>query len=184
MLKKNKTTKAIFLDRDGIINKVIMRNGEVSCPWKFNEFEIFPDAKPALKEFKKMGFLNIIFTNQPDVARGFLKMPELEKMHNFIIKELLADEIKFCPHDDSDNCSCRKPKPGLILQVAQKWGIDLEQSYVIGDSWKDIGAGKSAGCKTFLLNREYNKDTNCNHDFAVNNIEEAVEIIKKLNNSN
>jgi len=173
--------KAIFLDRDGVINKVIMRNGKPSSPWKLKEFEILPDVKECLVAFKKMGFLNIIFTSQPDISRGFLKIEDLEKMHEIIDKTLLVDEIRFCPHDDKDNCSCRKPKPGLILEAVQKWSIDLRESYVIGDTWKDIGAGKAVGCKTFLLRREYNKGFQKDYDFEVSNLKKTVEIIKKLN---
>ena len=173
--------KAIFWDRDGVINKVIMRNGEPSSPWKLEEFEIFPDVKECLEMSKEMGFLNIVFTSQPDISRGNLKIEELEKMHKMMLDTLLVDEVKFCPHDDKDNCSCRKPKPGLILEAAEKWSIDLEKSYVIGDSWKDIKAGKAAGCKTFLLRREYNKDYQKDYDFEVNNLKKMVEVIKNLN---
>ena len=150
--------KAIFIDRDGVINKVIMRNEEPSSPWKLEEFEIFPNVKECLETFKEMGFLNIVFTNQPDISRGFLKMEDLEKMHKIISETLPVDEIKFCPHDNKDNCSCRKPKPGLILEAVKKWSIDLKKSYVVGDGWKDIEAGETVGCRTFLLRREYNKN--------------------------
>ncbi len=169
--------KAIFLDRDGVINIVIMRGGKPSSPWQIGEFELLPDVKPALEDFKKLGFLNIVFTNQPDVKRGFIKTEELEKMHRLLLNELPIEEIKYCPHDDSDNCFCRKPKPGMILQAAEKWGIDLKSSYVIGDGQRDIEAGKAAGCKTFLIKKEYNKDIRKNYDFAVNNLE---EVIKKI----
>lgn len=173
--------KAIFLDRDGVINKVVMRKGIVSSPWKLEEFEILPDVKECLEEFEEMGFLNIVFTSQPDVSRGLLKIEDLEEMHKSIMKMLPVDEVKFCPHDDKDNCNCRKPKPGLLLEAAKKWSIDLKNSFVIGDTWKDIGAGKGAGCKTILIRREYNKDFQKDYDFEVNNLKETVEIIKNLN---
>lgn len=174
-------SKAIFLDRDGVINKVIMRNGKPSSPWKLEEFKLLPDVKKCLKSFKEIGFLNIIFTNQPDISRCFLKKEELEKMHKIITERLPVDEIKFCPHDNVDNCFCRKPKPGLILEAAQKWSIDLKRSYVIGDSWKDIGAGRAADCKTFLIRREYNKNFKENYNFEIKSLKEAVEILKELN---
>jgi len=172
--------KAIFLDRDGVVDRVIMREGKPSSPWRFEEFEILPDVKECLEEFKRMGFLNIVFTNQPDISRGFLRIEDLEKMHKVIAERLPVDEIEFCPHDDKDNCSCRKPKPGLILKAAQKWSIDLKRSYVVGDGWKDIGAGKAVGCKTFLIRREYNKDFQTGYDFEITNLKKMVEIIKKL----
>lgn len=172
--------KAVFLDKDGVINKVIMRNGKPSSPWRLEEFKFLPNIQKYLKIFKKMGFLNIIFTNQPDVRRGFLKIEDLKKMHRLVREKLSVDDIKVCPHDDRDNCSCRKPKPGLILQAAKKWSIDLKESYVIGDSWKDMGAGKTAGCKTILIRRNYNKDLKENYDFEVENLKEAIKIIKKV----
>ncbi|MGC8851961.1 MAG: HAD-IIIA family hydrolase [Minisyncoccia bacterium] len=109
-----------------------------------------------------------------------LDIKELEKMHDFLMRELPVDDIEVCPHDDNDNCFCRKPKPGLILQAAEKLNIDLTKSYVIGDRWKDIEAGRSAGCKTLLIRTEYNKDYRAGYDFEINNLKQAVEIIKKL----
>jgi D-glycero-D-manno-heptose 1,7-bisphosphate phosphatase len=173
--------KAVFIDRDGVINKVIIReNGKPSSPWNLKEFKILSGVKECLGTFKEMGFLNIVFTSQPDISRGNLKLEYLEKMHKIISETLPVDEIKFCPHDDKDNCSCRKPKPGLILQAAKKWPIDWKKSYVIGDTWKDMEAGKAAGCQTILIKKRYNKAVkDC--DFKVNSLKEAVKIIKKLN---
>jgi len=173
--------KAIFLDRDGIINKVIIRDGKPCSPRKIEEFQLLPNIEECLKIFKEMGFLNIIFTSQPDISRGLLKIEDLKKMHKFIMETLPVDEIKLCPHDDKDNCNCRKPKPGLIIEAAKKWSIDLENSFVIGDTWKDIEAGKAAWCKTILIRRKYNKDFQKDYDFEVNNLKETVEIIKNLN---
>lgn len=158
-----------------------MRKGKPSSPRRLEEFEILPDVKKCLEAFKKMGFLNIVFTSQPDISRGFLKMEDLEKMHKIITEMLPVDGIKFCPHDDKDNCNCRKPKPGLIIEAAKKWSIDLKKSYVIGDTWKDIGAGKAAGCKTILIRRKYNKDLQEGYDFEIDNLKKTVEIIKNLN---
>jgi len=173
-----KAKRAIFLDRDGVINKVILRNEKVSSPWKAKELMILPGVKETLKKFKAMGFLNIVVSNQPDVKRGFIKKEELFQMNEILNKNLVLDEIKICPHDDDDNCHCRKPKPGLILESARKHGIDLEQSFFVGDGWKDIEAGKAAGCKTILIKADYNKDLQKNCDYAVNNLKEALEIIK------
>jgi len=177
--EKYKLRKAIILDRDGIINKIVIRNGKASSPRKLGEFKFLPNIKKYLESFREMGFLNIVFTNQPDISRGLLKREELRKMHKFISEILPIDEIKFCPHDDNDNCSCRKPKPGLILEAAKKWSIDLKKSYVIGDGWKDMAAGKRAGCKTFLMRRKYNKNLQSGFDFGVNNLKEVIKIIRK-----
>jgi D-glycero-D-manno-heptose 1,7-bisphosphate phosphatase len=177
-----KNKKAIFLDRDGVINKAIIRVGGFSSPWSLTEFEIIDEVEEALAEFKKLEFLNIIITNQPDIARGNLLLSELEKMHQMILNRLSIDDIEYCPHDDKDNCDCRKPKSGMILRAVQKWNIDLKNSYVIGDMWKDIEAGKLAGCRTFLIRKEYNQDYQKDYDFEINNLKEAVAVIKKLNN--
>ena len=180
-MKTPDKTKTVFLDRDGVINKIIMRKGEVSSPRKIEEFEFLPNICSALKKFQEIGFLNIIFTNQPDISRGLLKKEELEKMNKLILSSLPIDEIIFCPHDDKDNCSCRKPKPGMILEAAKKHFIDLRKSYVVGDGQRDIEAGRAAGCKTFLIKTEYNKNIKEGYDFLVDNLEGVVEIIKRLN---
>lgn len=172
--------KAIFLDRDGVINKIVKRDEKISSPQNLKEFEILPDASKSLGAFKKMGFLNIIITNQPDINRNLLKIEDLQKMHEYIIEKLPVDDIAFCPHVNEDNCPCRKPEPGLIFRSADKWSIDLAKSYMVGDSWKDILAGKAAGCKTFLLRKEYNKDFKTDYNFEINNLTEMINIIKKL----
>lgn len=175
-----KINRAIFYDRDGVLNKVIMRKKKPSSPWSLKDFKLLPHVEKYLKTLREMGFLNIVFTNQPDVKRGYLKIEDLEKMHQIIAERLPVDEITFCPHDDEDNCQCRKPKPGLILEMAKKWQLNLKNSFVIGDNWKDILAGKSAGCKTILIRRSYNKDLKENHDFEVKNLKEAIEIIRNF----
>ena len=177
MKKKN---KAIFLDRDGILNKVIIRRGKPSSPWNLKDFKLLSHIEKYLKTLNEIGFLNIVFTNQPDVKRGYLKVEDLEKMHKIIAEKLPVDEITFCPHDDKDNCSCRKPTPGLIFEAAKKWSLDLKNSFVIGDNWKDVLAGKKAGCKTILIRRNYNKNLKDSYNFEARNLKEAVEIIKKI----
>jgi len=177
-MSNNNKTKAIFFDRDGIINKVIFRENKISSPWRLEEFEIIPQVRDILLEFQD--FLKIVFTNQPDVSRGNLAIEELERMHKLLLEKLPIDDIEYCIHDDHHNCSCRKPKPGLLFQAAEKYNIDLSNSYVVGDSWKDIKAGKTAGCKTILIRTEYNKDYFDDYDFEVSQLKEIVEIIKKI----
>jgi len=172
--------KAIFWDRDGVINEIVIHNGKISSPWTLKEFKILPGVANVLEKSKEMGFLNIVFTNQPDISRGFLKKETLKKIHNALLKKLLINEIIFCPHDNKDNCRCRKPKPGMILKMAEKWQLDLEKSYVVGDTWKDIKAGKTAGCKTFLLRREYNKNLQKDYDFEIDDPKEIINIINKI----
>lgn len=169
--------KAIFLDRDGVINEIKVRNNSLFSPNSFEDFKLEQNVKTPLEVFKKLGFLNIIVTNQPGIARGYLKREELEKMHKFIQEQLPIDEIFFCPHDDSDNCSCRKPEPGLILSAKKLKDIDLGRSFCIGDAQRDIDAGREAGCKTVLLERSYNRD--CKADYKVKNLNEVVELLKR-----
>lgn len=170
-----KTKKAIFLDRDGVINKVLLNNGKPFSPRKFDEFEFLPEVEKALNYLRKLGFINIVVTNQPDIARGLMEIEELNKMHALTREKLPIDNFMICPHDDEDNCRCRKPKPGMLIEASEKWDIDLKKSYLIGDSWKDMEAGKSACCKTILIDMPYNQRVKS--DYRVKNWDEAVKII-------
>ena len=176
----NRKNKAIFLDRDGVINEVVVKNKKPFSPRMIEDFRLISDIERPLSIFKELGFLNIIVTNQPDVARGFLNEDVLGKMNAYIKEKLSIDDIILCPHDDRDMCFCRKPKPGLILKAEKRWNLDLEDSYVIGDTWRDVEAGKRAGCKTILINRPYNSNCKINCDFKVNNLNEAEGLLKKL----
>lgn len=171
-----KLNRAIFLDRDGIINKVLLNNGKPFSPRRFDEFKMLGGIETLLTSFKNIGFLNIIVTNQPDISRGLMKMEELDKMHLFIRERLPVDDILVCTHDDIHNCGCRKPKAGMIIKASEKWDIDLRRSFMVGDTWKDMKAGKSAGCRTVLVDMEYNQDIECDH--RVKGLEELVEIFK------
>ena len=143
--------KAIFLDRDGVLNKLIIRNGKAQAPYTMEEFELYPGVVEALKIIKDAGYLTIVVTNQPDVARGWVKKESVDEV-NAKIKELLPiDEIKVCFHTNEDKCHCRKPMAGMLLDAAKDWDIDLAKSYMIGDRYGDISAGVKAGCKTILI---------------------------------
>jgi len=150
--------RAVFLDRDGVINKVILKDGKPFSPRKLEEFKLYENVDEFLIKSKNKNFLNIIVTNQPDIARGLMDMQTAQAMHEIIESKLAVDDIFICPHDDCDNCHCRKPKPGMITDAAEKWNIDLSNSFLIGDSWKDVQAGKAAGCFTILLDYPYNKN--------------------------
>ncbi len=141
--------KAIFFDRDGTLNRVL-ENGTTPC--KSDDFVLYSGVEQLLSRFREDGFLNIVVTNQPDIGRGRLEGGELEKIHE-ILRDLPIDDIFVCPHIDEDNCECRKPKPGLLIQAASKWSISLENSFMVGDTWRDVGAGKNAGCHAVLLIR-------------------------------
>ena len=146
----------VFLDRDGIINRSVIRDGKPYPPASVDELEIIPDAIHSLQLLASAGYLLIGVTNQPDVARGSQSLEAVEAINAAILNELPVKEIFTCYHDDKDDCSCRKPKPGLILKGAEKYGSDMEKSWMVGDRWKDISAGKNAGLRTVLV--EYNYD--------------------------
>ena len=173
--------KAVFLDRDGVINKVIFRNGNTGkpiAPWSKEEFSLIPDIKDSLFNLKNDGFKLFVVTNQPDIAKGIIDNSFVVEMNEIILKYLPIDEIRFCPHSNMDECDCRKPKPGMILGLADKWNIDCQNSFLIGDSCKDIEAGKKVGVTTFLLKRHYNKGVNADH--KVTDLSEAVKIIQNI----
>lgn len=168
--------RAIFLDRDGVINRVILKDGKPFSPRAMEEFVFCEGIKEFLTESRKAGFLNIVFTNQPDIARGLVDSNAVEKMHDFVKQHLPVDDVLLCLHDDADNCRCRKPKPGMLTGAAEKWNIDLNASFVIGDQWKDVEAGKKAGCITILLDCFYNKNVEC--DYRLSGLRSALNIIK------
>jgi D-glycero-D-manno-heptose 1,7-bisphosphate phosphatase len=147
----------VFLDRDGVLNESIVRNGKAYPPANLAEFKLFPDASLALARLKGNGFLLLVVTNQPDVARGTQSREIVEAMHVRMAATLPIDEFFVCWHDDADRCNCRKPLPGLLFSAAGRYQVDLSQSFLIGDRWRDIDAGAVAGCRTVLIDREYDE---------------------------
>jgi D-glycero-D-manno-heptose 1,7-bisphosphate phosphatase len=147
--------QAIFLDRDGVVNRAFVRDGRSYPPKSLNDFEFLPNVDLAIKNLKGAGFCIIIVTNQPDVATGIQSQNIVEQMHMFILEKLAIDDIKVCYHLDTDQCNCRKPKPGMLVEASQERGIDLSKSFLVGDRWRDIEAGKAAGCKTVFIDYNY-----------------------------
>ena len=149
------TLRAVFLDRDGVLNRAIIRNGRPCPPASLDELEILPDVPDALAALKESGFLLLVVTNQPDVARGTQQRSVVESMHEKLRSVLPIDDFFVCYHDDHDACDCRKPKPGLLFQAAVRYELDLGECYLIGDRWRDIDAGHAAECTTVLVDRGY-----------------------------
>ena len=147
--------RAVFLDRDGVLNEVMVREGLPYPPASLEDLRLAPDAAAALARLKATGFLLIVVTNQPDVARGTQSRAIVEAMNRAIGAALPLDDFFTCWHDDGDACGCRKPKPGLLVEAASRYGIDLKGSFLIGDRWRDIDAGAAAGCRTVLIDRHY-----------------------------
>jgi D-glycero-D-manno-heptose 1,7-bisphosphate phosphatase len=152
---------AVFLDRDGIINRAVIRAGRPYPPASLEEFEILPGSLTSLTRLANSGYVLIGVTNQPDVARGTQSRQTVESFNARILSELPVREIFVCYHDNSDHCDCRKPRPGLIIQAAQKHGLDLSGSWMVGDRWKDIAAGQAAGLKTIFVDYHYAEAHEC-----------------------
>jgi D-glycero-D-manno-heptose 1,7-bisphosphate phosphatase len=149
---------AVFIDRDGVINRAVVRGGRPYAPTSFDDFAILPDVAAALSMLRGAGYLNIVVTNQPDVASGTVAREFVEDLHRTLRAQLPLDEIRMCCHVDADHCPCRKPRPGMLLQAARDWSIDLSASYMIGDRWKDIEAGQAANCRaSFFIDRGYDE---------------------------
>jgi D-glycero-D-manno-heptose 1,7-bisphosphate phosphatase len=152
--------KVIFLDRDGVINKLL------------------PKVKDALIEFKKMGYLLIVITNQQGIGKGIMTEDDLRAVHNYMLKLLPeVDDIFYCPHLDG-TCSCRKPGNGMLLKAEEKWNIDFNKSWMIGDSESDIICGKSVGCKTIRILHDDNEKTDA--DFIAKSLFECINIVDEL----
>ena len=150
--------KAVFFDRDGVLNHLIKRNGSYYSPQKFDDFKIVENAKHIIDDVHSKGYLAIIISNQPDITRGNLKQTELDKMSDLLYSKLNVDDIFYCTHDDYNDEGCRKPAPGLIFKAKELYNIDLSRSYMIGDTWKDVEAANSASLPFFLIDKDYNKD--------------------------
>lgn len=149
--------RAVFIDRDGVINRPLLRDGKPCGPFRREELEFFPNVKEALKLLKILGFLRILVTNQPDVAYGNLSEDEWRWMQDRV-EELGFDDVFICRHGRLDVCGCKKPKPGMILAAAKKWEIDLFSSYMIGDTANDIDAALAAGVRhIIMISAPYNK---------------------------
>jgi D-glycero-D-manno-heptose 1,7-bisphosphate phosphatase len=168
--------KALFLDRDGILNRIVMRNGQVSSPWSIGEFEIIHEAGWLVNTAKKKNYLVIVVTNQPDVARGSMTMTDLEAMNRLVRASFSIDDLGMCTSaDDSD--FRRKPNPGMILEMAEKWGIALGDSFFLGDGEKDIIAGRRAGVRTILLQNSENQSIHGTADYNCSSYAEVSRLL-------
>jgi len=166
---------AVFLDRDGVLAREIVINGEALAPLRVEDFVIVDEAAAQVERLHRAGFRCVVFTNQPEVAKGLLPPEFLQEMHRRLTEETAADDIMVCPHVDADGCACRKPQPGMLLEAAQRADLDLSASFVVGDRWRDVDAGKSVGCYSILIERPY---SNCSTaDARVPDLTSAVDVI-------
>jgi len=154
---KNGARRAVFFDRDGVLNEAVIVEGRPYPPASAAEVRIMPGAAPVLSQLKAAGFLLICVTNQPDVARGTQSREAVAAINASLREQLPLDDILVCHHDDADGCDCRKPAPGLLIQGAAHYGIDLPASFMVGDRWRDTLAGHRAGCRTVLIDHGYSE---------------------------
>jgi len=170
-------TRAVFLDRDGVLNEVKVRDGKPYSPDSLADLVIVPDAADALALLRSHGFRLVMVTNQPDIARGRISREEVARINRHLSSRLPIDAIEVCEHDDADNCDCRKPKPGMLIRAAARDGISLSESFMIGDRWRDIEAGHRAGCRAILIGDGYAGERKAAPDVAMASLTDAAKWI-------
>ncbi|MEB3328497.1 MAG: HAD family hydrolase [Candidatus Sericytochromatia bacterium] len=171
------TRAAVFLDRDGVINRATVRDGLPRAPRDVASLEVLPGVPEALTALRKAGHVLVVVTNQPDVARGTLTRASVEAIHEVLRATLPLDTILACFHDDADGCGCRKPRPGMLLEAARTHRIDLTRSHMVGDRWRDVEAGRRAGCRTYLVDHGYEEALPAPPDHRVGSLQEAASLI-------
>ena len=176
--------RAVFLDRDGVINRAFVRDGKPLPPPTLQELEVLPDVPEALHDLKSHGYQLLVVTNQPDVGRGKQSRAALDAMHQSLSASLPIDDILVCTHTDEDRCDCRKPLPGMLLEASRTHNIDLAASFMVGDRWRDIEAGYNAGCKTILIDYGYSeRPPDRAPDLRVGSLREAADWIVRSTGS-
>jgi D-glycero-D-manno-heptose 1,7-bisphosphate phosphatase len=169
--------RAVFLDRDGVINRAIVQNGKPFPPRSAAEMEVLPDAHDALLRLREAGYVLIVVTNQPDVARGTQTRGAVEEINARLASELAIDDFVVCYHDDAAGCACRKPSPGGLLEAAARHEVDLANSYIVGDRWRDVEAGQRVGCTSFFIDYGYSERQPEPPFLRVRSLAEAAERI-------
>lgn len=171
--------KAVFLDRDGVLNRTIFRDGKPRAPYILEDFALLDGVPEGIRLLRENSFDLIVVTNQPDVARGWVSREAVVAVNQRLRQLIEVDDIKICFHDTNENCNCRKPKPGMILEAAIERNIDLRNSYMIGDRHSDIEAGIAAGCRTILIG-EGDHSAKVSPDYQFESLLEAARLIISL----
>ncbi|GAA3199044.1 transaldolase [Dactylosporangium siamense] len=169
---------AVFLDRDGVLNDVQIRDGVPVPPPNVGEMRLLPGVVEACTRLHELGYVLVVVTNQPDIARGTQSRAEVDRMHAFLQERLPLDKIVVCPHDDADGCTCRKPRPGMIVETAQRLGLDLSRSFCVGDRWRDIEAAQRAGVTAIYVERNYGERKAVGADAVVPSLLDAIPFIE------
>jgi len=171
--------RAVFLDRDGVLNQVVIRGGKPFPPSSADNVELIPGVTEACASLRKAGALLFCVTNQPDVARGTARREDIMAINLRLQRELSLDDVATCYHDDGDGCACRKPKPGMLIELAFRHSVNLSRSVMVGDRWRDVEAGINAGCQTVFIDYDYNEQRPANVDFAGRSLTEVLPWILK-----
>jgi D-glycero-D-manno-heptose 1,7-bisphosphate phosphatase len=175
--------KAVFLDRDGVINRPLIRGGKPYPPANLDEFDILPGTLEACQLLKKLGFILVVATNQPDVARGTLARGMVEVFHGYLLRQLPIDRVMTCFHAGvayGDPCECRKPRPGMLIEAAKALRIDLGRSFMVGDRWRDVDCGFNAGSKTIFIDWGYEERLKRDPDYNAHDLLDAAQLIEQL----
>jgi D-glycero-D-manno-heptose 1,7-bisphosphate phosphatase len=172
--------QGVFLDRDGVLNRTFVKDGVSHPPQRLEDFDLLPGVVPAARRLAAAGFALVVVTNQPDVARGTQTRQRVEQLNDVVRHELPVLEVVTCFHDAADGCLCRKPKPGMLLEAALRWRLDLGRSFMVGDRWSDVVAGQAAGCISVLVETPYSGRNRCRPDHCVADLAEATEWITRF----
>jgi D-glycero-D-manno-heptose 1,7-bisphosphate phosphatase len=173
--------QGVFIERDGVLNLVPVERQQQVSPATLEELVINQHAVPLLSQLKAAGLVLIATTNQPGLSRGYQNRRELDRMHELLRKTFALDDILVCPHDETDRCPCRKPKPGLLVEAGFKWHLDLDRSFVVSDKWQDAEAARAAGCTSLLINSPWVRTGH--RDFILPDLAAVVEKILRLRNA-
>lgn len=171
----------MFLDRDGVLNDPLVVDGTPYPPPTLADLKVIPSATEACRRLRAGGYALVVVTNQPDIARGTDTVANVQALNQAIAAEVPIDEFVICPHDDDDGCACRKPLPGMLLDAADHLGLDLKRSFMVGDRWRDVEAGRRAGCTTVFVDRNYTERKPEEPDMVVKELIEAVPRILDAN---
>ena len=177
MAPTEERSRAVFLDRDGVINRALVRNGRPYAPRALEEFELLPGVVEAAEALREERFRLIVVTNQPDVGAGRQEREVVEAIHASLRRQLPLDAVKVCYHVNADRCACRKPRPGMLLDAAREWDLALSESFIVGDRWCDIAAGRAAGCRAILVRSDYAERQADQPDAIVASLLEASRLI-------
>jgi len=168
---------AVFLDRDGVLNEARVTNGRPFPPRRTDDVVMLPGVREACRRLADADWLLVVVTNQPDIARGTCTREEVDAINAVVTADLPISEVVVCPHDDADGCRCRKPRPGMLLDAALRWDVDLTSSWMVGDRWRDVETGRAASVQTIFVDRGYSERLSSPPDHTVRDLPEAVEVI-------